>query len=254
MADPSLYGAVDVPACWGVDLAMAGVLTDSQIKAILETPLPNGALPVVIAGYAPLPGQRPSAWDMTAAQAARICDRGGLVVLVQHCRKGTWVASEATGRADGKCAGQYARDVVGYPADARLFLDDEAVSNPGPAAIAHVSGWHDEAAAFCLPGEYEGFDPGLSPDDQYLRSGFDCFWGAYGPWNVSVRGVACRQGLTIQHAGFAVDPNQYMPDKLGGVVRAMGRLDLWLPKNVGTADPAAGGVALPGQLGARAFR
>ena len=222
-----VYGGVDVAGpCWGIDTAIAGALSDAQLEAMLKAPLgATGECPQVLCGYVPLPGNKPSRWDMTGPRLRAACDMGWLVYLVQHCRGGAWVASEEQGLEDGECAVAYAAE-QGYPADCHLACDDEAVRNPGPAAIAHFTAWCSKPKAPML---YEGFSPGMNPLQEYEIPTVRAYWGAYGPWNVAVRGVCIRQGLQLTHCGVAVDPDRIAPDKLGGVLRAMGRLDMHRP-------------------------
>lgn len=218
------YGGIDVTEpCWGIDTAMAGALTDEQLHAMLTTPLgKTGQCPKVLCGYVPLSGNAPSRWDMTGARLRAACDMGWLVWLVQHCRGGSWVASAEQGDADGQAAAEYAA-AQGYPSDCHLAVDDEAVRNPGPDAIAHFVAWCKRWQAPML---YEGYSPGMTPQQEYDLPDVSAYWGAAGPWNVATRGVRARQGLTVVHCGVGVDPDWLAPDALGGVLRAMGRLDL----------------------------
>ena len=214
------YGGVDVVGdCWGLDSSMAGILTDEQLVKMKATKLPNGQLPVFLWGYVPLPGNT-SRWDMTGPRMRAACDIGWIVLLVQHCRSGAWLASAEEGTADGQHAAEYAA-AQGYPTDCHLTVDDESIRNPGPDAIAHMTAW---AKQWPTPMVYEGFSPGLSPQQEYELPNVQAYWGAYGPWNVATRGVRCRQGLQIVHAGVGVDPDFASPDAMGGVLRGLGKL------------------------------
>jgi hypothetical protein len=218
----STYGAVDiVTPCWGIDTAIAGALTDEQLEEMFRTPLgTTGETPKALCGYVPLPGAVPSKWDMTGPRLRVACDIGWVVWLVQHCRGGSWVASEEQGAADGQHAAEYAA-AQGYPDDAHLGADDEAVRNPGPDAFRHFTAWCSKPRNPLL---YEGFAPGMTPGQLYEIPTVKAYWGAYGPWNVTRRGVLARQGRTIMHCGIPVDPDRIAPDNLGGVLRCMGRL------------------------------
>lgn len=218
------YQAMDLPACWGVDTAMAGALTDEQLRKLVETPLPSGLPIKFLWMYVPLSGNRASLWDASTDRLRAACDAGLYVGLVQHCRAGSWVASAQTGQLDGQRAGEYAA-LVGYPKDAHVAMDDESVKNPGPDAIAHVKAWCDAVTVGGLPCVYEGFAPGLTPEQEYEVPNVNRYWGAYGPWNVAKRGVCCRQSLQVTVAGIGVDPDQAFPDQLGGVLRMMKRVD-----------------------------
>jgi hypothetical protein len=215
------YGGIDLTGpSWGLDSAVAGVLTDEQLLAMYQTPLPNGMTPKFIWGYCPLPGNS-SKWDWTGPRMRAACDIGWVVFMVQHCRAGAWTASEAQGKADGQHAAEYGA-AHGYPDDCHLAADDESVRNPGPDAIAHFNAWTEQPKTPCL---YEGFAPGMTPNQLYSLPSVSAYWGAYGPWNVSVRGVRCRQGRQIVHCGVGVDPDYAAPDNLGGVLRGMAKID-----------------------------
>jgi hypothetical protein len=176
---------------------------------------------VFLWGYVPLPGNS-SKWDMTGERMRAAADLGWIVLLVQHCRRGSWTASGDLGTVDGKWAATYAA-AQGYPSDCHLAADDEAVANPGSAAIEHFTAWCAQWPTACL---YEGFAPGMTPDEEYEIPTVQAYWGAYGPWNVSKRGVRCRQGLEVSHTGILVDPDHAAPDNFGGVLRGFGRQDL----------------------------
>ena len=220
------YGGVDILGdCWGFDIASLNVLTDEQLVRIFTTPLQNGKFLEFCWGYAPLPGNS-SSWDITGPRMRAIADMtngAGVkpkVLIVQHCRKGSWTASDEQGAADGQHAAEYAA-AQDYTDDCHLAPDDESLKNPGPDAIAHFTAWCSKWTSPCV---YEGFAPGMTPDQEYDLPDVTAYWGAYGPWNVSKRGVRCRQGITIVHAGVSLDPDHASPDNFGGVLRGYGRL------------------------------
>jgi hypothetical protein len=163
---------------------------------------------------------------MTGARLRAIADMtngAGVPVkagLVQHCRGGAWAASAQLGADDGKVAADLASD-MGYTSDCNLAVDDESLKNPGPDAIAHFVAWCQQWQSACL---YEGFDPGMTPEQEYENPGVKRYWGAVGPWDVAVRGVCCRQGMQFTHAGVVIDPDRAFPDKLGGTLRLYGRV------------------------------
>lgn len=218
------YAGIDVTGeCWGIDTAIAGALTDEQLVSMFNTPLGSTKeTPKVLCGYVPLPGNAPSRWDMTGPRIRAACDIGWIVWLVQHCRGGSWVASAEQGAADGQHAAEYAT-AQDYPDDCHLTVDDEAVRNPGPDAIAHFKAW---CAQWKTPMLYEGFSPGMTPTQVYDLPDVNAYWGAYGPWNVANRGVRARQGLTLIHCGVGVDPDRIAPDNFGGVLRGVCKIEL----------------------------
>jgi hypothetical protein len=234
-----VYGPVAVPNdVWGVDAAMAGALTDAQLRALVEFDLGTLKIPGyaptgkarVLWGYSSLPGNS-SAWDWTAASMRAAMDAGLLCGVVQHCRSGLWTASAAQGADDGTYAADYAAK-IDYAAACHHAQDDEAVRNPGPDAFASVQSWCKAYSAYGGPCEYEGYEPGVTPAQAYDNPYVSRYWGAMGPWDVATRSVCCRQGPTIRIAGVPYDLDHFFADKLGGVLVLMGRLDLW--QNTGT--------------------
>lgn len=222
--DPTIYGGIDLPDCWGVDTIIAGILTPTELSNLAAAKLPNGQPVMFLWGYVPLPGDA-SRWDMTAQSLQNALDAGLWVGLVQHCRSGLWVASQAQGQLDGAHAGQCAQN-IGYAPDCHLSMDDESVKNAGLAVSQHVIGWCSDVIIGAQPCIYEGFDPGLSPAQEYAIPNVSRYWGALGNWDVAVRSVCCRQGPQTTVAGITVDTDHAYPDKLGGVLRLMARLDL----------------------------
>ena len=220
-----MYGAVDLHDCWGVDTVIAGALTDEQLRALAEATLPNGQPVKFLWMYVPLSGNRASHWDASADRMRAACDAGLIVMLVQHCRSGLWTASAELGQADGEEAGVYASD-LGYPTDAYIALDDESVANTGKPVTDHLVAWCEAVKFAGRPCIYEGFSPGLSPSGLYGIPNVDRYWGAAGPWNVDKRGVCCRQFYPpVKVAGIVCDMDHAFPDKLGGTLRGMGRID-----------------------------
>lgn len=237
-----VYGAIDVPdGVWGLDSIIVGALTDTQLRALAEFDLgtlglkPSRWLPVVptgrprvLWGYIPLPGER-SAWDWSAERLRASCDAGFLCGAVQHCRRGTWVASGEQGDLDAAAAAETCA-ALAYAPDAYCAQDDEAVANPGPAAIASVYGWGKRYRQYGRAATYEGYEGGLTQLQEYGNPYVDRYWGALGAWDVATRSVCCRQGPTVHIQGTNYDLDHFYADKLGGVMRLMGRVDLWVPQ------------------------
>lgn len=217
----STYGPVPIQGeQWGIDTFMAGALTDAQLEKMLSTPMPNNQKCEVLCGYVPLPGMGISRYDMSRDRLFRAMDIGWRVWLVQHCRKGFWVASEEQGKDDGVYAAEYSKN-IGYDEGCHLGPDLESVANTGVPVFSSMTSW---ARAWPTTMLYEGFDPGLSPVQLYDIPDIKAYWGAYGPWNVAKRGVCVRQGLQFMHCGVPVDPDHIAPDNLGGTLIAMGKL------------------------------
>jgi hypothetical protein len=243
------YAGIDVPAdAWGLDSAISGALTDAQLQALIAFdfdslgtipgligPKPTGK-PVVLWFYSPLYGLNASSWDANIRAMQTWCDLGGLAGMVQHCPSGLWTASAQHGENNGKRAAEIA-SLLGYPTDANHCQDDEAVANPGPDAVADVYGWAKAYSSYGEPGTYEGYEPGLSQLQEYDNPLVDRYWGALGDWNVATRSVCCRQGPTIRINGVAYDLDHFFPDKLGGVMRLMGRPDLWPSPSAQSVPP-----------------
>ena len=238
IATGPLYGAIDVPSgAWGLDSIIVGALTDEQLRALAEydlaslglkpstwLPEPPVGRPLVLWGYIPLPGEG-SGWDWSADRLRAACDAGFLCGAVQHCRRGTWVASAEQGDLDGAAAAE-ACATLGYVAGAYCAQDDEAVANPGPSAVASVYAWGKRYREYGRAATYEGYEAGLTQLQEYDNPYVDRYWGALGAWDVATRSVCCRQGPTVHILGSNYDLDHLYPDKLGGVMRLMGRLDL----------------------------
>ena len=230
------YGGIDVPPdVWGLDSEESGALTDAQLDALaafdLGTLHPAGyaptGKPLVLWFYAPFAGAPASSWDATARVMQAWCDRGGLSGLVQHCRSRT-VANAENGQADGERMAAFVT-ALGYPPDAYVALDDEAVVNPGPDAVARVHAWCAAMVVAAQRCVYIGYSAGLSPAQEYAEPLADRYWGAEGVWTAAVRDVCCRQGPSVVIHGVTYDLDHFHPDKLGGVLRLMGRTDLVSP-------------------------
>lgn len=222
--DPT-YGAINIPDdCWGVDAAMLGALSYNKAKEILTTPLPNKKMIKVVTGYIPLPGNK-SSWDMTASSLRMWMDLGAIVTMVQHCYAGTVIATAQQGTDLGKYAAEYV-SLIGYAKDAHVSLDDEAIGNSGLPVFQRCENFCRQLLMSALPCIYEGYEPGLTPLQFWEIPDVSRYWGAYGPWDVAVRSVCCRQSLQITHCGVPMDPDHYFKDRLGGVMRGMCRTDL----------------------------
>lgn len=230
-----LYGGVDVPPeVWGLDASTTGELSDAQIDELAAFDLgtikvpgyPTKGRPIVLWFYAPLAGNAVGRGDAHASVMRAWCDRGGLAGLVQHCHAGMYTGSEANGEDDGACAAAFATS-LGYPPDCYVALDDEAMANPGPDAYARVAAWCKLVAQANKAAIYEGFAPGLTPEQEYEIPTADRYWSAMGAWNIATRGPCCKQGPTIRIGGVPYDLDRFYPDSLGGVLRLMGRTDMW---------------------------
>lgn len=228
------YAATDLGDCWGIDLSAKLSPTSIRNLAASMLPAPISQPISFVWRYVPLPGNDPRG-DIDAEELAAWLDAKNALgnrialLLVQHCRAGLWTPSAQQGQLDGQHAAEWAQK-VGYLADCHIAMDDESVQAPQGVPVdvamrAHAIAWCSAIRTGGVPVIYEGFSPGLTPDEEYALPNVDRYWGAFGPWNVSTRGVCCKQGIGIRLAGVDVDPDHAFPDKLGGALRGMIQVD-----------------------------
>lgn len=197
---------------WGIDLSTK--LEPDAIRKVVAEPLYGHQIRFVWR-YCPLPGNNP-AWDLDAEEMGHWLDAGPIVLLVQHCRAGSWQAFGTRGMKDGQCASAYAQS-IGYPAGACIALDLESVSNTGDDVAAHCNEWSAAVRSIgYVPVVYVGFSCGLTSDELFHKLTAELYWSDAGHRTVSVRGVCCSQYPQTQLAGVNVDPDHAFVDALGG--------------------------------------
>jgi hypothetical protein len=165
--------------------------------------------------------------DLDADELRAITDAGLTLLVVQHCRSGSWRCSGQQGHEDGVYAvlnAQSAGYVTPRGGDPLcLALDLESVQNPGPDVAAHVDAWCQVVqGAGYRPVLYVGFAAGLSPDELYARPYVDRYWSDAGPRKVTTRGFCCKQGGATVLGGVSVDVDHAFPDALGGTLTGLG--------------------------------
>jgi hypothetical protein len=213
--------SVIVQPCWGCDTNTK--LTAAGAAALARADY-NGHPMRFVWRYVPLPGNS-AAGDIDAVELDAIVGAGLLLLLVQHCRKGSWLASGDQGRGDGALAAAHAKG-AGYVDGGCIALDLESVANGGLPVAAHCDAWCQAViAGGYRPVVYVGFSCGLTPDQLYELPFVDRYWSDYGQRRVSTRGFCCRQYPQTTIAGISVDPDQALTDNLGGDLVAVG-LDL----------------------------
>jgi hypothetical protein len=204
----------DVPISWGADTSWK--LSPDQAERLARSPLPNGQAIRFLWRYVGLgPNGR---GDIDRPELEGILAARLILLLVQHCRAGSWLASGSQGATDGEWAARNA-GAVGYPKTGCLALDLESVANPGAAVQAHALQWCAQvAAAGFEPVIYVGFDCGLSAEDLYNLPNVRRYWSDAGPRQVTKRGFCCHQFPETTVAGMRVDPDHAFPDLLGGTL------------------------------------
>jgi hypothetical protein len=190
-----------------------GVDTDQRLFPYVCKVL-RAAGKVWVGRYVPLPQNSP-ANDISAYELASICDAGLFCSLIQHVRSGHWNPAEHSGKEDAITAVAHALS-AGYPLGAHLYLDLESMIGLANDAIGFANDW----AATVRDGGYKaacyhGFDVTLNPDQLFHALTFDSYWAAPGPWHVSVRGSAIKQGLTLTIANVNFDIDTIARDNLG---------------------------------------
>lgn len=107
----------------------------------------------------------PRPGDLDEVELEMLLDARLTVLIVQHVRNPSWIASADQGDADGAVACANA-EKAGYSLDGgqlSLALDMEGVGNPGPMSQAHALAWCASVrAAGYSPVVYLGYDSGLS--------------------------------------------------------------------------------------------
>src|ERR1700685_3107953 len=172
-----------------------GVDTDSRVSPYIARVL-RVAAKVWIGRYVPLPGNSPVN-DINAYELQTLPDAGLAISLVQHVRSGHWNPADFSGKSDPTTAVAHALS-TGYPLGAHLYLDLESMIGSANDAIAFANDWAEIARdGGYKAGLYSGFDVTLSPDQLFHALTFNSYWTAPGPWHVSVRGAALKQGLTL---------------------------------------------------------
>jgi hypothetical protein len=175
-------------------------------------------------------------WDLTTEEAQIILDAGLALMAVQHVHPDSekphgWQPDEDLGVEYGDTAVEHCQ-LIGLPAGVNVWLDVEGV---GPDvdesdAIDYCNAWHSRVAAGgYVPGQYVGFNPGMSGRSLYYALRFTHYWGAYNDDNVpAVRGFQMQQHeRTISEipAGvprdFAFDTNTVQLDRLRGLPIAL---------------------------------
>ena len=215
--------AFDLPECWGVDCDTK--LTPENAKALATAKFrAHDGVEHPIRFVWRYVGLGPSVGlDLDADEVEGILEAGLGLLVVQHCPRGPWAASAERGAQYGQRAVEHAR-AAGYLESCSLAIDLEGVSNQGRAAIDHANSWIAavEAGGFS-PTDYIGYDSGLTADEHFALPRVHRYFGAAGSWNVSKRGLCCRQYPTTMLAGvpFPVDPDHAYPDAFGGSLRAM---------------------------------
>lgn len=156
--------------------------------------------------------------DISPDEASLIVDNFEYFGLVQHCLEApkgssTWTASSQMGALKGLTAKKHA-DLVGYPSDSMLAYDNEDCSGD---VAGEINAWVANSGR--PPLLYTGYAPGLTEQQLYEElPNVHCYWGAWGIWNVAVRGIAMRQQRQVEIGGIYFDPNVANADHLGGRV------------------------------------
>lgn len=212
-------GLVELPHSWGCDTSTKLTVASAQRLSAAQF---HGQEIRFVFRYVPLPGNNPEG-DIDAAELEAIQDAGLVLLLVQHCRAGSWAASGAQGALDGAQAGRSAA-AAGYATGAMVALDLESLATVGQPVIDHCEAWSSALAdAGFRPLLYVGFDCGLTPQQLYDLHGFDRYWSDAGLRNVAKRQFCCKQYAQTVIAGISVDPDHAFPDLLGGCLVGMAR-------------------------------
>lgn len=201
-------------------LDTSGKITPHMIPALKAWRVPSGHLagqPAIgVIRYVSL-YQVNQVTDIDPVEAALILDNFDCFGLVQHClaaphgQRG-WTASPQLGALKGVVAKKHA-DLLAYPDDSMVAYDDEDVI--GGDIAGEIDKWVDGLGGR-PPLLYTGFSPGLTSHQLWELPTIHCYWGAPGPWDVDVCGVAMRQQYpSVTIGGMFFDVNVASADAKG---------------------------------------
>lgn len=205
-------------ACYGVDTIE--VMTAANAKAVRAANYQGKPIEFIVR-YVSLGTE--GGWDIEAAEIDTILASGLALLLVQHVLEPNWVPSAARGATEGAQAAKNAL-AVGYASTCTIAVDMEGVApgTPASAAADYINAW---AAAVVAAGYqamvYVGYAAGLSPTQLYNDlSNVHAYWSDFGQRQVAVRGFCMKQlaaNIKLPGTNFDVDPDEIMPDALGGL-------------------------------------
>jgi hypothetical protein len=223
------------PGMWGVDTSAK--LTAALLDELLATDLhavfpaaPKGTFASFVGRYGPLPGNS-AAEDIDPQERLLIATRKVILILFQHVRGGSWLATGPQGAADAAYVATYAKaagyaPVDGYPTPS-IFKDMESVANPGPQALECMQQFMQtmQGLGFQPPG-YNGFDCGITPDQwAALNTPVMCDAGDRKP--PTGKAFVIKQHAQVKIGGVYFDVDEVLPNpELAGVVYGMAEVDV----------------------------
>ena len=155
--------------------------------------------------------------DLDAAETNNIMAANLMLLVVQHCPIPPWVPTKDLGVQWGKNAVLFAQQ-AGYQQGKILYLDLEGIKAGTPIQVIkdYCNYWYDNVYKAYTPGQYDGYDIFLSPDDLYGLKVAN-YWRAFGTIpDVSTRGYSMLQQKQQTLFGLQFDPDVLSYDNLGG--------------------------------------
>lgn len=205
-----------IPSGWGFDASCK--LTGIAEKCV-ATPLPNGQRIGFVFRYVSLSSPYYKV-DIDTVERDEILSTGATLLLVQHVRLPSWIATAALGAQQGNVAGEHAKS-IGYPDGAMLFVDLEGVGDVGGPVDEYITSWAYSVQAYNLiPCLYQGYACGIDPLTLSQHTEYGGFWSDFGPRTNPV-GFMCKQHPQVSHCGIGVDPDECFADSLGRTLVGM---------------------------------
>ncbi len=199
---------------WGFDTSAK--ITPALLAALMRVDMhdyfpeaPKATPPGVLGRYGPLPENGPGN-DLDAAELDMLASVATVVVF-QHVRAGSWIASAQQGQADAEHILQYLQS-IGWSGAAHVVKDCESCANSGLSAM---QAFMQACAAWdALGAAYNGFAAGITPE-QFAALGVPVARDAGDRTPPPGRGFCYEQRPQVMIAGTYFDPVCTTNDLLG---------------------------------------
>ena len=206
---------IAMPARPGVflDCDTIGTLTPARLAAAMAYVDPSRGPVVGLAGYCPLPGEKPDGTLWTVEALDLVTSLGLQALWIQHPLAAGWLPSEHLGALHEATASEYALS-VGFPADMHGEVDVEGCGGPSYGyALTWASNRVQRGGKCSL---YYGWKLGMSLEQCAALPNVTSYHRAFNQPILPGRGPALIQGPTVDIPGFgAADVNLMIADVRG---------------------------------------